>query len=285
MEISAVEDTYFPQFSSIRLKDNLLDLKIPRVMGIINITPDSFYSISQCTEITAVLKRVANMIEDGADIIDLGGFSTRPGTTCISEIEEINRVIPIIDALKKEFSNIIISLDTFRGKVAESGIEHGADLINDISGFQFDDAMLDTLEKYKLPYILMHCNSTFETMHQTKNNELLFNQMIRYFSEKLSQLKDRGVYDVIIDPGIGFGKTMSQNFELINQLPLLNILEKPILVGFSRKSIIYKTLGIPPEEALNGTTVLNTLALMKGASILRVHDVKEAKQIIQLVYN
>jgi dihydropteroate synthase len=284
MGISRVEDTHFPKNRSIRIKDKLIDLSLPKIMGIINLTSDSFYGNSRIADKTSLLKTVEQMLSEGADFIDLGGFSTRPGAIEISPEAEINQVIPAIAAIKKEFPECILSLDTFRGKVAEAGIEQGADIINDISGLQFDESLIDVIAKYKTPYILMHAGISFETMHQPINSESLFNELIRYFSEKIIHLKERGIYDVIIDPGFGFSKSIEQNYELFNKLALFNILEKPILVGLSRKSMIYKKLNTTPEEALNGTTILNTQALHYGASILRVHDVKEAKQIVQLLY-
>jgi dihydropteroate synthase len=284
MGISRVEDTHFPKNRSIRIKDKLIDLSLPKIMGIINLTSDSFYENSRITDKKSLLKTVELMLAEGADFIDLGGFSTRPGAVEISPEAEINQVVPAIAAIKKEFPNCILSLDTFRGKVAEAGIEQGADIINDISGWQFDASLIDVVAKYKTPYILMHAGNSFETMHQPTKSESVFNELIRYFSEKIIQLKERGIYDVIIDPGFGFSKSMEQNYELFNKLALFTILERPILVGLSRKSMIYKKLNTTPEDALNGTTILNTQALHYGASILRVHDVKEAKQIVQLLY-
>jgi dihydropteroate synthase len=284
MGISRVEDTHFPKNRSIRIKDKLIDLSLPKIMGIINLTSDSFYENSRIADKKSLLKTVELMLAEGADFIDLGGFSTRPGAVEISTEAEINQVVPAIAAIKKEFPDCILSLDTFRGKVAEAGIEQGADIINDISGWQFDASLIDVVAKYKTPYILMHAGNSFETMHQPTKSESVFNELIRYFSEKIIQLKERGIYDVIVDPGFGFSKSIEQNYELFNKLALFTILERPILVGLSRKSMIYKKLNTTPEDALNGTTILNTQALHYGASILRVHDVKEAKQIVQLLY-
>ena len=284
MGISRVEDTHFPKNRSIRIKDKLIDLSLPKIMGIINLTSDSFYENSRIRDKKSLLKTVELMLGEGADFIDLGGFSTRPGAVEISPETEINQVVPAIAAIKKEFPDCILSLDTFRGKVAEAGIEQGADIINDISGWQFDASLIDVVAKYKTPYILMHAGNSFETMHQPTKSESVFNELIRYFSEKIIQLKERGIYDVIVDPGFGFSKSIEQNYELFNKLALFTILERPILVGLSRKSMIYKKLNTTPEDALNGTTILNTQALHYGASILRVHDVKEAKQIVQLLY-
>jgi len=284
MGISRVEDTHFPKNRSIRIKDKLIDLSLPKIMGIINLTSDSFYENSRIADKKSLLKTVELMLAEGADFIDLGGFSTRPGAVEISPEAEINQVVSAIAAIKKEFPDCILSLDTFRGKVAEAGIEQGADIINDISGWQFDASLIDVVAKFKTPYILMHAGNSFETMHQPTKSESVFNELIRYFSEKIIQLKERGIYDVIVDPGFGFSKSIEQNYELFNKLALFTILERPILVGLSRKSMIYKKLNTTPEDALNGTTILNTQALHYGASILRVHDVKEAKQIVQLLY-
>jgi dihydropteroate synthase len=284
MGISRAEDTHFPKNRSIRIKDKLIDLSLPKIMGIINLTSDSFYENSRIADKQSLLKTVELMLAEGADFIDLGGFSTRPGAVEISPEAEINQVVPAIAAIKKEFPDCILSLDTFRGKLAEAGIEQGADIINDISGWQFDASLIDVVAKYKTPYILMHAGNSFETMHQPTKSESVFNELIRYFSEKIIQLKERGIYDVIVDPGFGFSKSIEQNYELFNKLALFTILERPILVGLSRKSMIYKKLNTTPEDALNGTMILNTQALHYGASILRVHDVKEAKQIVQLLY-
>lgn len=277
-----VEDTHFYSNNLIRIKDKLLDLSIPQIMGIVNCTPDSFYSVSRKQTEYEVLKQVEKHLYEGANIIDLGGYSSRPGAEEVSCEEELKRVIPIIKTIKKEF-NTIISLDTFRAEVARQGIENGIDIINDISAFEFDNELINVLEKYKCPYILMHMNGTPTSMQKNTSYDNLFNDIILFLSKKLKKLKEIGVNDVIIDPGFGFGKTIEQNYELLHNLEGFNILNKPILVGISRKSMIYNKLNTSPENSLNGTTVLNTLALNNGASILRVHDVKEAKQCIQLL--
>ncbi|MEN9999116.1 MAG: hypothetical protein RI922_2106 [Bacteroidota bacterium] len=282
MSFSRVEDTHFPKNRYIRIQDKLMDLSIPRVMGIVNLTPDSFFTDSRKKNDNQLLKEVEQMIVDGADFIDIGGYSTRPNAESVSEKEEIQRVLEPIQKIRKTFPFIPISLDTFRGKVAEIGFNEGVDLINDISGFQYDPTMLSVLEKIRLPYVLMHVNEAKQNMHKTVQNELLFREMVHYFSEKIRQLNDRGLTDIIIDPGFGFSKTMEQNYTLVKQLDLFQLLERPILVGFSRKSMIYKKLNCTPEEALNGTSILNTRAIIKGASILRVHDVKAAKEVLAL---
>lgn len=283
MGISRVEDTHFPKSKYLRVQDKLIDLSIPRVMGIVNVTPDSFYSVSRQSDESSLLKTVHQMIEDGADFIDLGGFSTRPGAETISEEEELERVLKPIASIKKEFPSTILSLDTFRAKVAKCGIEEGVDIINDISGWQYDPELLNVIASTKTPYILMHSGKSFSEMHKSSKNDVLFRDMIYYFSEKLQQLTKLGIADVIIDPGFGFSKTLDQNYDLLSKLELFHLLERPILIGLSRKSMIYKKLELSAEESMNGTTILNTQAIIKGASILRVHDVKEAKQIINLL--
>ncbi len=284
MGFSKVEDTHFPKNNYLRVKDKLIDLSFPKIMGIVNVTPDSFYSSSRKTSEKALLQTVNQMIEDGADLIDLGGYSTKPGAEFVSEEEELNRISNPISLIKKEFPAIPLTLDTFRGKIAKHGIELGVDIINDISGFQYDLDLLDVISETKTPYILMHVNSDLNQMHHTIQHENLFREMIYYFSDKLLQLKNRGIVDVIIDPGFGFSKTLEQNHSILHNLELFHILERPILVGLSRKSMIYNKLNISIDDSLNGTSILNTKAILKGASIIRVHDVKEAKQIIELIH-
>lgn len=282
MGFSRVEDTHFPKNRYIRVQDKLMDLTFPKVMGIVNLTPDSFFAESRKQNDSLLLNEVEQMIVDGADFIDLGGYSTRPNAENVSEAEEIQRILEPLQKIRKAFPTIPISLDTFRGAVAEIGFNEGVDIINDISGFQYDKSMLSTLEKIKLPYILMHVQSEKKNMHKTVENELIFREMIHYFSQKILMLNERGITDIIIDPGFGFSKTLDQNYQLLNQLDLFHLLDRPLLAGFSRKSMIYKKLNISPEEALNGTTILNTRAILKGVSILRVHDVKAAKEVLTL---
>lgn len=284
MGISRVEDTHFPKKRHLKVKDKLIDLTIPKIMGIVNVTPDSFYSDSCIKSDKKLLSTVEGMIRDGADFVDLGGYSTRPNAEFVSEDEELKRVLEPIKLIKKEFPDVVLSLDTFRGSVAEAGIEHGVDMLNDISAWQYDPKLLDIVAKYNLPYILMHVAENAQSMHESSHNENLFRNMVYYFSNKLQQLTERGVTDVLIDPGFGFSKTLDQNYKLLADLPLFSMLERPLLVGLSRKSMIYKKLEIDPKDALNGTTILNTQALINGASILRVHDVLEAKQIIRLLF-
>jgi dihydropteroate synthase len=279
---SRVEDTHFPKMNHLKVKDKLIDLKSPKIMGIINLTPDSFFAKSRTTT-KELLIEVEKMIKDGASIIDIGGFSTRPNSQLITVNEELERTKNAVSIIKKEFPNIIVSIDTFRSEVLNQCADEGVDMVNDISGFQFDSNFLNVVSSYKLSYVLMHCPSTFENMHRVEENIDLFKKMTRYFSEKIGLLKSKNINDVVIDPGFGFGKTLDQNYQILHFFQDLHILERPILVGISRKSMIAKKLEIETSETLNGTAILNTLAVLKGASILRVHDVKEAAEILKLL--
>ena len=283
MDISSVEVTHFPKNRQVLLKDKLVDLSKPLVMGIVNVTPDSFYENSRANDKKKICATVEQMLSDGAACIDLGAFSTRPGAEIISEEEEIKRIQNPIKWILNAFPNTLISLDTFRGNVAKTGLDLGVGCINDISGGEFDPTLLNVVAAYKVPYILMHSNDKIENMHAVEQKNNLFQEMMVYFSKKLNDLNELGIHDVIIDPGFGFGKTLEENEYILKNLNLFHVLERPVLVGISRKSMIYKKLKCTPEEALNGTTVLNTLAVQKGASILRVHDVKEAMEVIQLL--
>jgi dihydropteroate synthase len=253
-------------------------------MGILNATPDSFYNVSRKENEKDLVSSVRQMLEDGADMIDLGGYSTRPGAKNVSKEEELKRIVPYVERIKKEFPDTILSVDTFRSSVAQAAIDKGADIINDISGWQFEPEMLDIVAKNKVPYILMHLEGNLESMHVTKDHENFFRDIVYYFSRKIQMLNERGISDIIIDPGFGFSKTIEQNYELLRNLEMFHLLERSILVGVSRKSMICKKLNITPENALNATTVLNTQAVMKGASILRVHDVKEANELLRLLF-
>ena len=274
----------FPCKKSIVVRDKLIDLSTPLVMGILNCTPDSFYGGSRLQDSDSVIFRAEQMIHSGASILDIGGYSSRPGATDISITEEIERVVPAISAIRKRFPDCIISLDTFRSEVAEAGLQNGADIINDISGFSIDPAIVDIAAKYKAPYILMHMRGTPQTMQEHTQYIDLYKELMSYFSEKLHYLKERGINDVIIDPGFGFSKTIDQNHKILQFLEHFQLLDKPVLLGISRKSMIYKKLGITAEEALPGTIAMNAIGLSKGASILRVHDVKEAHDLIQLIF-
>ena len=268
---------------NIRIGKNLVDLVTPKVMSILNCTPDSFYSESRVDSISNALFRAEKHIQDGADILDIGGYSSRPGASEVSENEELKRVIPIIEAIRKAFPEIIISCDTFRGKVAQEALEVGAQIINDISGGEIDPSILSVVSNFKCPYVLMHSKGTPQTMHNHTNYTSIFKEVVTYFSQKLHQLQLAGVHDVLLDPGFGFAKTLEQNYALFNQLEDFHFLGRPMLIGISRKSMIYNKLGITPEESLNGTTVLHTKALLAGAKILRVHDTKEAKEVIRIL--
>jgi len=250
-------------------------------MGILNITPDSFYAGSRTSEINDVIRKAEAMLQEGAEMLDVGGYSSRPGAVDISESEELKRVVPVMEALRKKFPDVILSIDTFRSEVAQAALYAGADMINDITGGE-DDKMYAVAAHAKAPYILMHMRGTPQTMNQLTQYDDLVRETIDYFHERLEKLNQAGIKDVILDPGFGFAKTTAQNFELLSKLNSFRILEKPLLVGLSRKSMIWRTLETTSEHALNGTSVLNTIALMKGASILRVHDVKAACEVIAL---
>jgi len=268
---------------TINCKGTLIDLSSPKVMGILNLTPDSFYDGGQHKDEKSILKHTEKMLTEGATFIDIGAYSSRPNANHVSEAEELKRILPIVELLTTTFPEILISIDTFRSEVAKQAIETGAALINDISAGKLDDNMLKTVAALHVPYIMMHMRGTPQTMQQHTNYNNLVKDIIFYFSERLMAAKELGITDLIVDPGFGFAKTLEQNFQLLNTLELFNILEKPLLVGVSRKSMIYKTLNNTAKEALNGTSVLNTIALQKNASILRVHDVKEAMETIKLV--
>lgn len=278
-----VEGTKFYSKRSIRIGEKLFDLTRPQVMGIINCTPDSFYAESRKMDLLSVLQEVERKIHEGASIIDVGGYSSRPGAAAIHEAEEIKRIQPMIAAIRKNFPEIVLSIDTFRGATARVALEEGADLINDISGGNLDPSLFQVLAHYSCPYILMHTKGTPQNMQNLSVYNNLFQDICLFFSEKIRILRDLGVHDIILDPGFGFAKTREQNFELLKNLHAFDLFRLPLLAGVSRKSMVYKTLGIEADEALNGTTVLHTVALLEGASILRVHDVKEAVQAIHLV--
>jgi dihydropteroate synthase len=273
----------FKQNRFINLKGNLYDLNSPKIMGIINCTPDSFYSESRKTQIVEILKTIESMLENGVDIIDIGGASTRPNAEIPSVDDEIKRIHEPLKAIRKEFKDIVISLDTMRNEVAQVGIDEGISIINDISGGLYDEKLLELVAKKKIPYILTFNNGNEINKVPLISERNVLMESIMFFSDKIQKLKNLGINDIIIDPGFGFDKTLDENFSLFNNFELLQILEKPILVGISRKSMIYKKLGIAPEDSLNGTTILNTALFLKNTSIFRVHDVKEMKQIKQLL--
>lgn len=284
MHKSKVEDSYFQGKLSIELGDISLDLSLPVVMGILNTTPDSFYAQSRKQGHFELLNTAKGMIAEGARILDIGGYSSRPGAQHISEQEEMDRVVPAIEMLKSELDNPIISIDTFRGKVAEEGLKAGALIVNDISGFQIDPEMLNTLEKYQPAYILMHMRGTPQNMTQFTDYDDIVQSVTAYFEEKIKILEGIGIQNIVLDPGFGFSKTAEQSHELLSALESFQKLNHPVLAGLSRKSMIYKRLGKTPETSLEGTIALNAIALSKGAKILRVHDVRPAAELIRLLF-
>ena len=269
--------------STINCKGTLINLSTPKVMGIVNVTPDSFFDGGKLTDADAVEFQVEKMLQEGATFIDLGGYSSKPGAEFVSEAEELNRVIPVVKLLVEKFPDILLSIDTFRSEVAKQAIENGAALINDISAGLLDENMLETVAKLQVPYIMMHMKGTPKTMQSLANYEDLLKEMNFYFSERIAKARRFGLNDIIIDPGFGFAKTLEQNYELLQNLELLQFHDLPILAGISRKSMIYKALETAPEAALNGTTFLHAFCLQKGATILRVHDVKEAVECVKLM--
>jgi dihydropteroate synthase len=261
-----------------------LNINTPLVMGVLNCTDDSFYEGSRSLQLTYLQKRIDLMIAEGVDIIDVGGQSTKPGAVQIETKIEIERVKGALHYIQTEYPNQWVSIDTTRSEVAQFAVEHGADIVNDISAGNMDDKMISTVAALHVPYICMHMQGRPETMQNAPTYENVTTEIIAFFKEKIAILNEAGIKEVIIDPGFGFGKTIEHNYQLINELEQFHQLELPLLVGISRKSMIYKLLGSSPEEALNGTTVLNTIAVMKGAHILRVHDVKSAKEVIKLYH-
>ena len=267
---------------TINCKGNLIDLTLPKIMGILNITPNSFFDGGKYSDDNSVLQRVEKMLVDGATFIDAGAYSSKPNAEFVSENEEVSRLLPVIDLVLKHFPETLISVDTFRATVAKKAIENGACIINDISAGSLDENMMQTVAKLQVPYIMMHMKGNPQTMQSLAQYENIVKEMMFYFSEKIAQARSFGINDLIVDTGFGFAKTLEQNFEVMNKLDLFEMLELPLLVGISRKSMVYKTLETSAEFALNGTTVLNTIALQKGAKILRVHDVKEAMECVKL---
>jgi len=254
----------------------------PQVMGILNITPNSFYDGGKYKSETEILYQVEVMLNEGATFIDIGAYSSKPNAEFVSEQEELERILPVIHLILKHFPETILSIDTFRSEVAKASIENGAALINDISAGSLDDNMMETISHYQVPYIMMHMRGTPQTMQSLTQYDNIVKDMLFYFSEKVALARSFGINDLILDPGFGFAKTIDQNYEVLQKMEVFQMLDLPILAGISRKSMIYKCLNINTQEALNGTTVLNTIALSKGATILRVHDVKEAVECVAL---
>jgi len=273
---------FFQKQQSINVKGRLIDLSSPKVMGIINLTPDSFYSDSRKPAVEDALQQAEKMLNDGATFLDLGAYSSRPGATDISAQEETDRLLPVVEAIAANFKDAVLSIDTFRAPVAEAAIKAGAHIINDISGGQLDDDMFATVAHLQVPYILMHMKGTPQTMVKEAVYDDIFNDVLSYFAQRYERLRVMGVHDVIIDPGFGFAKTAEQGYELMSRMQGFDLLQLPVLVGISRKRMIYALLGGTAADALNGTTVLNTIALTNGANILRVHDVKEAVEAVKI---
>ncbi len=267
---------------TINCLGQLIDLSTPKVMGILNITPDSFYDGGKYKDSSSILNQVEKILQDGATFIDIGGQSTKPDANTINAEEELNRVLPVVQLIVKKFPKAILSIDTFNSEVAIACINEGAAMINDISAGNLDSQMLETIAQLQVPYSMMHLRETPKTMQSFTDYEDVVQEILFYFSEKIAKARSLGINDLIVDPGFGFAKTTKQNFEVLQKLELFHFLELPILVGISRKSMVYKTLNTNTENALNGTTVLNTIALTKKANILRVHDVKEAMECIKL---
>lgn len=277
------ESTGFLLNHTLNIQGTLLDLRTPKIMGILNVTPDSFFDGNRYTDQRAMLEQVSQMVTDGAHIIDVGGYSTRPGAMEVPEAEEVKRIVAAIAPIRREFPELIISADTFRGSVAKVACQEGANIINDVSGGDLDNTMIALVRELQVPYIAMHMRGTPATMSSKTEYENVTRDVISELQNKVETLLQQGVYNIIIDPGFGFAKNIRQNFEMLSHLPLFKRLNRPLMVGISRKSMIWKTLKISPDEALNGTTVLQTVALLNGASIIRVHDVKEASQAIELI--
>jgi len=267
---------------TINCKGNLIDLSIPKVMGILNITPDSFYDGGKYKNVNDILNQAEKMLADGATFIDIGAYSSRPGAEHVSGEEELQRILPVIELLLKQFPEMLISVDTFRSVIAKETITAGAAIVNDISGGNMDTQMFETVAKLQVPYILMHMQGTPQNMQENPSYENVTTELIKFFSEKIHQLNLLKLNDVIIDVGFGFGKTTKHNFQLLKELHFFKSLQVPILAGISRKSMLYKTLDITAQEALNATTSANTIALLNGAKILRVHDVKEAMESVKI---
>jgi dihydropteroate synthase len=267
---------------TINCKGQLIDLSKPKVMGILNVTPNSFFDGGKYKNADEIVAQVQKMLSEGATFIDIGAYSSKPNAEFVSVEEEIARIVPIVELLVQQFPNILISIDTFRSEVAEACILKGAALINDIAAGKLDDFMLSVVAKYKVPYIMMHMRGTPQTMTTLTQYEDVVKEVLLYFSERIAAARSLGINDLIVDPGFGFAKTLEQNYEVLQKMELLQQLELPILSGVSRKSMIYKVLNTNASESLNGTTALNTVSLLKGANILRVHDVKEAVECVSL---
>lgn len=280
---SGVKNTIFSQKTIMNCRGKLINFDKPLVMGILNITEDSFYDGGKYTIEKTWLNQTEKMLADGADIIDIGAASTRPGAKIVSESNEMQIILRVLNSIRSKFPDCLISIDTYHSNVAKAAVENGADIINDISGGEFDDKMFEIIAKENVPYILMHIQGKPENMQLNPHYENIIQDMVLYFTKKTDTLKLSGVNDVIIDPGFGFGKTIEDNYKVMKQLDFFNLFGLPVLVGISRKSMISRLLNISAKDALNGSSILNTIALMKGAKILRVHDIKEAVEAVKIV--
>ena len=267
---------------TINCRGKIIDLSTPKVMGILNLTPDSFYDGGKLANDEAILMHVEKMLKDGADIIDIGGMSSRPGAEIISEEEELSRLLPVTQNILQRFRNAIISVDTIRASVAAETLKAGVHIINDISGGRYDEQMLTTVAQYKAPFIVMHMQGTPNRMQDNPVYENVVTEVYDFFAERINACKQAGIMDIILDPGFGFGKTVVHNYTLLRNLQYFSHLHLPLMTGASRKSMICKVLGVNPDKALNGTTAVNTLSLLNGANILRVHDVKEAREVVKI---
>ncbi len=267
----------------INCKGQLIDFSVPKVMGILNVTPNSFFDGGKYKNEGEIISQVEKMLSEGATFIDIGAYSSKPSAEFVTEQEEIDRIVPAVELILKHFPETLLSIDTFRAAVAKASIESGAAIINDIAAGELDNKMFDVIADYNVPYIMMHMRGNPQTMQSMTQYEDIVKEMLFYFSEKVKKARSLGINDLILDPGFGFAKTTDQNYEVLQKMELFNLLDLPVLAGVSRKSMIYKTLGNTAQEALNGTTVINTIALTKGAKILRVHDVKEAVECVTLM--
>lgn len=283
MDFTSAENNNYSRALGFSSAGKLINIGAPAIMGIVNITPDSFFKDSRAAEPDEVVDKAGKMLREGADLLDLGAYSTRPGAAEITAEEELDRLIPAIEAVRKAFPEAVISADTFRSKVAIEAVKSGAGMVNDVSGGTLDPEMFETIGNLQCPYVLTHMRGTPGTMSQLTDYKSVFGDIAYWFSEKITELRQAGVKDILLDPGFGFAKTTEQNFELLSRLADFRVFGLPVMAGVSRKGMIWKTLGIQPEKALNGTTVLNTYALLHGASVIRVHDVKEAAETRRLL--
>lgn len=277
-----LKETFFQTKSTLNCRGKIINLSSPLVMGIVNIGPDSFFDGGKYQQSYDIIKRCDTLLSEGADILDLGAVSTRPGSMLVKPEKELNRLLPALETVLENFPQAVVSVDTYNSRVAMEVVKTGAHMINDISGGTIDKKMFETIALLQVPYVLMHIQGLPENMQQDPHYEDPVKDIIRYFAERVRKLRELGVHDIIIDPGFGFGKKLEDNYLILDQLEYFQMFELPVMVGFSRKSMINKVLSVQPEGALNGTTVLNTIALQKGAGILRVHDVRQAKESIKL---